>query len=158
MTIDWLSAIQGGEPETPAEMRAMVAKADAVFGQAMRGGASAGQLDELNAGACTGLYRYLREAVGVRHDVLQRQFALALRNDEPPERCLALFQELSALGFDSPVHKARIVVGLLQYLERLLTPEELQPLAEAMIAELARCRTGCEENLAALDTFRKRSG
>jgi hypothetical protein len=151
--VDWLSAIRG--PDVPPSIRRTIHRADKAFLQKEGADVVAEELVALDEEISSDLYEYLRCSLGVHAGLLERQFVAAVQNDQTIEHCFTLFKKLSRVGFASPVHKSRIVIILLRYLEDRLTPLELRPLVEAMADELERLRVGCEENLSILRTFLK---
>jgi hypothetical protein len=151
--VDWLSVIQG--PEVPASIRRIISKADEAFSQGESTPSVPEELRSLEAEVSLNLYDYLRVSSGSHASLLQRRLVFALQNDKPVDQCFRVFENLSRVGFASPVEKATIVILVLRYLNAKLTPFELKPLVEAMVDELETCRVGCEENLSILNTFLK---
>ena len=154
-SIDWLAVIKRRGPDVPDSIRSKISKADQAFCRRDNAASAPEELLNLDSEMTLNLYEHLRVSIGAHAALLQRQFVFAVQSNQAPEHCFGLFENLSRAGFASTVEKARIIVILLQYLKDKLTPHELKPIVEAMADELESCRTGCEENLSALNTFMK---
>jgi len=137
----------------PESIRRIISESDKAFCRRDDTTSAAEDLRSLELDVVSSLHESLRVWSRTHASVLQRRLVFALENDDPVDRCFALFDTLSRVGFESPVEKSRIVILVLRYLEGKLTPAELNPLVRAMAVELAACRIGCEENLASLNRF-----